>query len=68
MHMSKHEVTMTTLGELGRHQVTMTTEVSPGYLVTSEVEIFTYDECIAFMDGIYRRHLAHKFVHEESWE
>jgi len=59
-HMGKHEVTMTTLDAIGQHEVTITTEVSPEYFVTEAVEVFTYDECVAFMDALYRRHLAHK--------
>ena len=30
---------------------TMTTEAFPGYFVTEQVEIVTYDDCIAIMDA-----------------
>lgn len=46
-------------------KVTMTTEVSPGVDITEEVEIFSYDECIQFMNAFYRRHLTLPGIDDE---
>ena len=37
---------------------TMTTELSPGYEVTEEIEIVDYDDCIAIMDEAISDSLA----------
>ena len=49
-------------------EVTMTTEVSPGVEITEEVEIFSYDEAILFMNAFYRRNLALPGIDDEEDE
>jgi len=47
-------------------EVTMTTELSSGEEVTEEVEIFSYDEAILFMNSFYRRNLALPGIDDEE--
>jgi len=51
---------------MNKVEVTMTTEVSPGVEITEDVEIFSYDEAIHFMNAFYRRNLALPGIDDEE--